>query len=332
MRICVFCKKYPVSKSSEHVIPRWLMELTGDPKRKIRVASVDQTSRFLYIDSFKFPACLKCNSEYSLLENRTKLVVKNLIEGNAASANDIETLMDWLDKVRVGLWLGSLMYSGNPYKVTPKFAISSRPKKDRIVYLARTKSSSSIRIHGLNIIGFNDPLFHVIPCLLGLRVNGLMIFSLSADAILYGKIALPNYKILAVSLDGAYFAQEVYSNEIIGEVPYIGRRYTTFIQVNYLRSLNKDLIAPHLVPYLSEDFKSSRVLMRKGKKFIIYPKAKLKMWQPEAFENFGILFQDAGNKFWRLRHWLIQETPFPKELIRLKRVLLKSKPISFSNS
>jgi hypothetical protein len=32
-KICVFCGEKPKSRNSEHVIPQWLIELTGNPKR-----------------------------------------------------------------------------------------------------------------------------------------------------------------------------------------------------------------------------------------------------------------------------------------------------------
>ena len=34
-KICVFCGKKPIEKTNEHIIPLWLIEYTGDPKRKI---------------------------------------------------------------------------------------------------------------------------------------------------------------------------------------------------------------------------------------------------------------------------------------------------------
>ena len=31
---CIFCGKKPSEKNREHIIPRWLIALTGDPKRE----------------------------------------------------------------------------------------------------------------------------------------------------------------------------------------------------------------------------------------------------------------------------------------------------------
>jgi hypothetical protein len=31
---CIFCGNPPSAKNKEHVVPKWLIELTGDPKRE----------------------------------------------------------------------------------------------------------------------------------------------------------------------------------------------------------------------------------------------------------------------------------------------------------
>ncbi len=44
-------------------------------------------------------------------------------------SEEVEVLMDWMDKVRVGIWLGSVIYSEKPIKIKPHFGIATRPKK-----------------------------------------------------------------------------------------------------------------------------------------------------------------------------------------------------------
>jgi hypothetical protein len=34
-KFCVFCGKKPQSKNREHIIPQWLIALTGDPNRDV---------------------------------------------------------------------------------------------------------------------------------------------------------------------------------------------------------------------------------------------------------------------------------------------------------
>ncbi|QJB40178.1 hypothetical protein HF324_20870 [Chitinophaga oryzae] len=33
MKYCIFCGEQPQSKTKEHIIPKWLIEMTGDPNR-----------------------------------------------------------------------------------------------------------------------------------------------------------------------------------------------------------------------------------------------------------------------------------------------------------
>lgn len=34
-KFCVFCGSKPESKNKEHILPQWLLKLTGDPNREI---------------------------------------------------------------------------------------------------------------------------------------------------------------------------------------------------------------------------------------------------------------------------------------------------------
>ena len=36
---CIFCGKVPETKTKEHVIPQWLINMTGDPKRNLHLGS-----------------------------------------------------------------------------------------------------------------------------------------------------------------------------------------------------------------------------------------------------------------------------------------------------
>lgn len=75
---CIFCGEPPDNKTKEHVIPKWLIELTGDPKRiwklGVRYGEEDKRKRErkFAADQFQFPACEACNSAYSELEGRAK--------------------------------------------------------------------------------------------------------------------------------------------------------------------------------------------------------------------------------------------------------------------
>ena len=67
-KVCVFCGKKPMEKTGEHIIPQWLIKLTGNPKRFGFFGFYKENNGLkemhLVFDQFKFPACEKCNKEY----------------------------------------------------------------------------------------------------------------------------------------------------------------------------------------------------------------------------------------------------------------------------
>lgn len=99
---CVFCGKEVKSKSKEHVIPQWLIKHTNRTDKLIYINP--NITAFKYM-SFTFPAC---NEKYSKLESATKPVLLNLMDGRAVTPEQIDILLDWFNKVRIGLWLGQL--------------------------------------------------------------------------------------------------------------------------------------------------------------------------------------------------------------------------------
>ncbi|MDD4876793.1 MAG: hypothetical protein PHQ86_06680, partial [Dehalococcoidales bacterium] len=130
-KVCVFCGERPESKTLEHVIPRWLIEITGDPKRSAhfgfhRSDGGKFSKRIYSFDSFKFPACDECNSYFSSLEGKTKGIVFRLLSEKPLSESELSTLLDWFDKVRIGLWLGYMYLNNNDLGIEPHFYISNR--------------------------------------------------------------------------------------------------------------------------------------------------------------------------------------------------------------
>jgi hypothetical protein len=129
-KVCVFCGSLPKGKNKEHVLPRWLIGLTGDPGRKVYLGrewtSPELKERIYSLSSFTFPACEACNTEYSELETRAKSIMQSLLALLPVSAGDFDVLLDWFDKVRTGLWVGLLYLNRNYRGLTPQFYIKSR--------------------------------------------------------------------------------------------------------------------------------------------------------------------------------------------------------------
>ena len=105
-KTCIFCGNPPNNKNKEHVLPLWLLRMTGNPGRKVYLgrdwSKPELPKREYGFNNFTFPACESCNSHSARLEDKAKTVVTKLLERTPVAAADMVILLDWLDKVRVG--------------------------------------------------------------------------------------------------------------------------------------------------------------------------------------------------------------------------------------
>ena len=144
---CVFCGMAvgKSARSREHVIPMWLLRATGDPHRKIKIDSDPVTGADIVrpASTFHFPACDKCNESYGRkLETQAKKAMEALFDGKSLAVSQCYWLLDWLDKVRVGLWLGYNMLHKEEF--APKFRIDQRIGiKDRIAIISVDPNDST---------------------------------------------------------------------------------------------------------------------------------------------------------------------------------------------
>jgi hypothetical protein len=191
-RICVFCGKKPKTKNKEHIIPQWLIKYTGDPNRKaffgFDFVSEKPSMRTYAFDSFSFPACIECNSEFSILETMAQSVVTSIIDEREVDSRDINILLDWLDKIRVGLWLGFLYLNKGFHDVSPKYYIKTRmTARDRFVILYKVMNKRP----GINFIGTESPGFLFIPSCFALVINNYCFFNGSNVNLLDRRLGFP---------------------------------------------------------------------------------------------------------------------------------------------
>jgi hypothetical protein len=76
-KFCIFCGKYPASKTMEHPIPQWPIKYTGDPNRKVNLG-VNWINKEIMEFSFNdliFPACASCNRKFAKLELQAKNII-----------------------------------------------------------------------------------------------------------------------------------------------------------------------------------------------------------------------------------------------------------------
>jgi hypothetical protein len=134
-KVCIFCGEKPDSKTKEHVLPKWLLALTGDPKRAIQLAfPYDKTrtpSRAIAFDQLHFPACDTCNGAFSAAESDAKSIVERLLRHEPLAAADFNAFFDWLDKVRIGLWLGFLYLGKKPVLHRSEISYQHKNRRER---------------------------------------------------------------------------------------------------------------------------------------------------------------------------------------------------------
>lgn len=182
-KFCVFCGRKPIDKNKEHVIPLWLIKLTGDPNRQIVVGTLFgkhpvDGPKLMAFDQLTFPACSTCNAAGEILESAVRPVVLKMLEDEPVSGAELTILMDWLDKVRIGLWLGQYHYlSKNPLSSPPPFTYISRAigACDRMLHILE----ASPKERGVVISGTESLAFGMQPYCFGLIINQLSFVYLS---------------------------------------------------------------------------------------------------------------------------------------------------------
>lgn len=184
---CIFCNNEVVDKTKEHVIPQWLIRKTGKLNRKINLGlnreylyNADyefderKIQRTISFNSFTFPACNSCNNYYSSLETSMQSTLSKLEKEKPLNYSEINTLLDWFDKVRVGLWYGT--YYLNKVNINPKFGIEQRMgSQDRVLMIIRNDSLQN----GINFTGSSNPSFDKNPISFGMRINDLWFLNIS---------------------------------------------------------------------------------------------------------------------------------------------------------
>ena len=192
-RTCVFCGERPESKTSEHVLPQWLIELTGDPKRIAQfgyehLEKGQLVKREYSFDAFKFPACELCNQKFSYLEAKTKDIIQKIISEECISELELNNLLDWFDKVRIGLWLGYRYLDKNWLGVNPHFYIENRiGQHDRMLAIFKADGNEQ----GLNSAGCDTPSFAFTPSCFSLRINNFCFLNMSYPNLLCRRIGFP---------------------------------------------------------------------------------------------------------------------------------------------
>ncbi|MEH2624528.1 hypothetical protein V1292_002583 [Bradyrhizobium sp. AZCC 1719] len=179
-RRCLFCGEPFTGQNHnfEHVIPRWLVREADLSKR---TAPIDfPTKQFsAAMSRIGGRSCEICNDLSSDLERQASISYAKLRDGDVLTSSDGRSLLDWLDKVRVGLWLWSVDVGKDDWGLIPKFRINERmAHKDRILLAA--KYPPGPRMKGLGIWGATQ-FFMWSPSAIGFLINNIALVSVSTD-------------------------------------------------------------------------------------------------------------------------------------------------------
>ncbi|MFT4801265.1 MAG: hypothetical protein ACI93N_001035 [Flavobacteriaceae bacterium] len=186
-KFCIFCGENPIDKNKEHIIPKWLIQMTDKPNRKTVIGSNYKGEKLtIPWNKFVFPSCEICNTNFGKLEAKVKNIVTNLLNEKPLSHGQMDLFLDWLDKIRTGLWLGQLIHK--KIDLDPHFYINQRVgEKDRTCLIYKIDDKEK----GINITGTDLPIFHLIPSCFSLTINHLCFFSYSKEFILSENLGFP---------------------------------------------------------------------------------------------------------------------------------------------
>jgi hypothetical protein len=255
---CIFCGNPPNGKNKEHVIPRWLIELTGDPKRAwylgLKFGEPDKQPRVFSADQFQFPACEACNTRYSNLEGRTKSSFLKHWDNEPLTAAEWDDLLDWFDKVRIGLFIGNMILNKDLPIPDPKFFIDQRiGAKDRCVLVYPIPDHDGLRIYG-----GSDAVFFHLPTSFMILARNLLFLNVSSDFLLAPRMGFPFPRIME-EIEGKTRADALAAT-LRPKIPFIRFSFHPPIIAVYQAILMKELIGDETHAALAaNDYVKSRL-------------------------------------------------------------------------
>lgn len=177
-----------------------MLRVTGDPNRHIRIEIDPVTGQDVIrpASTFHFPACRGCNESYGKkLEAQAKKAMEALFAGESLQVSQCYWLLDWLDKVRIGLWLAYNTLHKELFQ--PKFRIDQRlGKKDRIAIISVDPDD---RTKGFGFGGIDNDIFRISQAGMYLRINNVRILSMSYENFISRFAGMPYAKEMFASAD-----------------------------------------------------------------------------------------------------------------------------------
>lgn len=177
---CIFCGNIFTGqkRNFEHIIPAWLVK-EADLGKRVMPVRIPGISRDVPMSRIGIKVCRTCNDADSELEGHAKIAFLAIKEGAELTDTMALVLLDWLDKVRLGLWLWLFEQLGEKALSEPKFRINGRlGRKDRMMLVQRYPEGAPMR--GLGLLGMGR-FFMGLPSTMGLLINNILLVSVSFD-------------------------------------------------------------------------------------------------------------------------------------------------------
>jgi len=330
---CVFCGQEPDSKTLEHVIPRWLIEMTGSPNRVVQFGFDFQrgTPRKFAFDQFRVPACRSCNGRFSELESKAKITVRKILDRSPMTQSDFDLLLDWLDKVRVGLWIAYRLLDRDRWGVRPHFHVEKRiAANDRLLVLTMTDYGRK----GTAFLGVHTPAFQLLPSCFALIINDFCFFNISRDSLLSRRMGFPfpekrefrdeDDNTVVVMRDGLKKIRR----------PFLRKRFLVpgveFYQVMFGEPMGweecREWYGSHYVIENSLDWErgKGKVFMQGNGRLAPYPDEPSEKWIPETMLEYKSCCRELDLQVLGFQNYLLANMPSMRSLSEEEKSLWRT--------
>lgn len=222
----------------EHVIPQWVLHEAEHP--------VDVENSLWHAT---IRACKKCNHERgSQFESRAKTVFQRLRGNLPLGPSDVSDLLDWLDFLRVKIWLYSLQFDNETYAFEPKYRAFERVgRTDRIAFVG----VADLFQRRVCFLPFRDPVFNALPAFCLLVINGVFFVSASMSGIAARAMHLPFLEEVQMREDGQIVCRLAKPSECPDNQRWIARHcgMSVLCQAIWPKAMLPDDLA-HVAPNL----------------------------------------------------------------------------------
>ncbi|MFT4764466.1 MAG: hypothetical protein ACI9OH_001560 [Oleispira sp.] len=335
-KVCVFCGEKPDEKSKEHVVPRWLIELTGDPKREAFLGFIKDfengfKERKFSFDQLTFPACVSCNNKYADLEGKVKPILERILNKEQVTTEALSLFLDWLDKVRIGLWLGMIQLDKNYADVDPNFHIETRISQyDRMLIVEKSDSDRS----KLNLGGIDTLSFSLTPSAFVLIVNNYYFTNISYMFLLHRRLGFPYPNEMYIQPDD----ERIEANFVHGRNRIMRPLLRKAIEENgsifYQPMFRGGLIEGHISEYDNDYVKShslsfengvGNIFQEENGGLIEHKLGSSFLVKPSTTQKDEKLFIKSAINVCKWQNWLVQFMPKPDRLSRDQIKYVKSR-------